>query len=188
MGNLGHLTWVRHSHHKSSATHSYQCVQYFRVQTMYLGFLTCTQMLVNVIAHSGCVDTIRESALETDSGRKMLCRTRDSNPHQRCAGLFSRMLYQLSYWWNSIYWWKSDTCPANMMELIHICLMILAHQLASSLDLFSNYLTSQPEPNCLWAGYIQAFFGRRELNQMQEVGSGIYDPTWFWLHTGHTRW
>lgn len=72
---------------------------------------------------------------------------------------------------------KSDTCPANMMELIHICLMILAHQLASSLDLFSNYLTSQPEPNCLWAGYIQAFFGRQELNQMQEVGSGIYDPT-----------
>ena len=81
----------------------------------------------------------------------MLCRTRDSNPHQRCAGLFSRMLYQLSYWWNSIYWWKSDTCPANMMELIHICLMILAHQLASSLDLFSNYLSlGWLYPGLLW--------------------------------------
>ena len=33
-GNSCHLTWVRHSSHKSSATHSYQCVQYFCVQTM----------------------------------------------------------------------------------------------------------------------------------------------------------
>ena len=40
---LGRLTWVRHSRHKSSATRSYQCVQYFPcVQTMLyiLGRLT----------------------------------------------------------------------------------------------------------------------------------------------------
>ena len=33
-GKSGHLTWVRHSSRKSSATHSYWCVQYFCVQTM----------------------------------------------------------------------------------------------------------------------------------------------------------
>ena len=59
--------------------------------------------------HTQAVWTPYESALETDSGRKMPCRTRDLNPHQYCAWLFSRMLYQLSYWWNSIYWWKSLT-------------------------------------------------------------------------------
>ena len=30
----------------------------------------------------------------------------------------------------------------------------------------------------------KAFFGRMELNQMQEVGSSIYDPAQFWLHAG----
>ena len=30
-GNSGRLTWVRHSSRKNSATHSCQCVQYFRV-------------------------------------------------------------------------------------------------------------------------------------------------------------
>ena len=35
---------------------------------------------------------------------------------------------------------------------------------------------------------IQAFSGRLEANGMQEVGSGIYDPAQFWLHTGHNGW
>ena len=32
---------------------------------------TCTQMLMHAIEHRGCADTIRESALEVDSGRKI---------------------------------------------------------------------------------------------------------------------
>ena len=45
-GNLACLSWVRHSSHKGSATHSYQCVQYFHVLKQWygcqcLGFLTC---------------------------------------------------------------------------------------------------------------------------------------------------
>ena len=32
---------------------------------------TCTQMLMHAIEHRGCVDTVRESALEVDSGRKV---------------------------------------------------------------------------------------------------------------------
>ena len=95
-GNSGQLTWVRNSSHKSSAsaTHACQCVQYFRVQTMVwcrcLGLLTCAQMSMHAIAHGGCTDTVRESALEVDSGRerekkKIPCLIRDSNPRQYCA-------------------------------------------------------------------------------------------------------
>ena len=46
--------------------------------------------------HRGCTDTTRKSALEVDSGRKISCRTGDSNPRQYCAWLFSQTLYQVS--------------------------------------------------------------------------------------------
>ena len=42
----------------------------------------------------GCMDTVREPALKVDSGRKIPCRTRESNLHRQHASL---MLYQLSY-------------------------------------------------------------------------------------------
>ena len=48
-----------------------------------LGCLTCTQMLMPAIAYGGCTDTVRESALEVDSGRKIPCRTGDSNSNVR---------------------------------------------------------------------------------------------------------
>ena len=41
-----------------------------------------------------CTDTVRDFALKVDSGRKIPCRTRESNLCQRRA---SPMLYQLSY-------------------------------------------------------------------------------------------
>ena len=58
MGNSGHLTWVRHSSRKSSATHSYRCVQYVHVSKQgygcqRLGFLQCEQTLRHAIAHWG---------------------------------------------------------------------------------------------------------------------------------------
>ena len=48
-------------------------------------------------AHKGRTDTIRESALKVNSGRKLPCHTGDSNQHQYYTWLFSWMLYQLSY-------------------------------------------------------------------------------------------
>ena len=51
----------------------------------------------HAIAHGGCADTVRESALEVDSGEGIPCHTRDLNPHQYCTWLFSQMLYQLRY-------------------------------------------------------------------------------------------
>ena len=59
-----------------------------------LGYLTCAQMLLHAIAHEGCTDTVRESTLKVDSGRKIPCRSGDSNLPKRCAG---PTLYQLSY-------------------------------------------------------------------------------------------
>ena len=53
--------------------------------------LTCAQMLMHAIAR-GCLRTHeRESAPNVDSGRKIPCRTGESNLRQRCDG---PMLYQ----------------------------------------------------------------------------------------------
>ena len=79
-----------------------QCMQYFPVSKQWygcqcLGFLTCAQMLMQAIAHGGCTDSVRESALEAD-WEKIPCRTAgDSNPRQYGFWRFSRTLYQLSY-------------------------------------------------------------------------------------------
>ena len=102
VGNSGSLTWLRHSSRKSSATHSYQCEQYFRVSRQWygcqsLGSLTRAQVLMHAIEQRGCTDTVRESALEVDAVRKIPCRTGDSNLRQYCTWIFNRTLYQLSY-------------------------------------------------------------------------------------------
>ena len=69
------------------------CAVFSCVQTC----LTWAQMLMQAIAHGGCTDTVRESALKVDSGRKNRCPTGDSNPRQYCAWHFSQTLYPLSY-------------------------------------------------------------------------------------------
>ena len=55
-------------------------------------------MLMHAIAQGGCTDTVRKSALKVDSGRKIPCRTGDSNLHQYCFCLFSWTFYQVSYY------------------------------------------------------------------------------------------
>ena len=42
-------------------------------------FVTWSQMLMRVSEHGGCMGTVRESALKIHSGRKIPCRTGDSN-------------------------------------------------------------------------------------------------------------
>ena len=64
------LPGERHSSCESSATHSYQCVLYFHMSKQcygcrYLGFLTCAQMLMRVVAQ-GAVETTQGSALKID--------------------------------------------------------------------------------------------------------------------------
>ena len=58
------------------------------------GSLTCTQMWMHATEHKQHVDTVKESALKVDSGRKIPCRTGESNQRRRRAG---PTLYQLSY-------------------------------------------------------------------------------------------
>ena len=101
-GNSGRLTWVKHSSRRSSATHSCQCLPYFHVSKQCcccqrLGILTCAQTLMHAIAHGGCMDTVKESAMEVDTGRKIPCHTGDSNPRQYCAGFSVGPLYPRSY-------------------------------------------------------------------------------------------
>ena len=96
-GNLGRhsrATWVRHSSRKSSATHSNQCVQCFRVTKQWYSCqclaVTCAQMLLHAIAHRRGLYGHRLHRKLT--GRKIPCRTWDSNPSQHCAWPSSRTL------------------------------------------------------------------------------------------------
>ena len=57
-----------------------------RPLTWTAGSLTCTQTLMHAIAHGECADTVRESALKVNCGRKVPCRNGESNLPQRRAG------------------------------------------------------------------------------------------------------
>ena len=58
----------------------------------------------------GCLDTVRESALEVDSGRKIPCHTRQSSLCHWRAGL---TLYQLSYVPTHEYYWVKATAATR---------------------------------------------------------------------------
>ena len=76
------------------------CAVFSCVQTMVwlpeFGTVNVRTDDVHVIAHGGCTDTENGFALKADFGRKIPCFTRDSNPRQYYAWLFSWTLYQLS--------------------------------------------------------------------------------------------
>ena len=55
----------------------------YRILTWFTGSLTCAQMLMHAIVHEGLRTHVRESALKVDSGRKIPCRTGESNLRQR---------------------------------------------------------------------------------------------------------
>ena len=62
-----------------------------------LGILKCVHMLMHAIAHDGCTNTVIESALKVDSGRKVHSRAKESTLRQYCAWPFGPTLYELSY-------------------------------------------------------------------------------------------
>ena len=64
----------------------------------------------------GCTDTLKESALKVDSGRKIPCRTWESNLCQRRA---SPMLYQLSY------------IPTQVTKCGLFCVWYLSHRVST---------------------------------------------------------
>ena len=88
--------------HKRSATHSHECVARSCVQTMvWLPVFAIFSMRTDADACDctrDCTSTAREPSLEVDSGRKIPCRTWDSNPRsQYCVSRFSRTLNKLNY-------------------------------------------------------------------------------------------
>ena len=46
---------------------------------------------MHAIAHGGCIDTVRQSALEADPGRKIPGRIGDLNLRQYCASRFKNL-------------------------------------------------------------------------------------------------
>ena len=75
----------------------FSCVQTITLVWLFGIFNVRTDVDASLFTHRVCRNTVRESALEVDSGGEIPCCTRDSNPHQYCAWLFSRTLYQLSH-------------------------------------------------------------------------------------------
>ena len=67
---------------------------------------------MHAIAHGGCLDAVRESALETDPG---IQDSGDSNPSQYCAWLFSRTLNQLSYSCPYYYRYHCHSWPSDSL-------------------------------------------------------------------------
>ena len=87
----------------------------------------------------GCTDTVRESALKVDSGRKIPCRTGESNLRQWRAG---PTLYPLSY----IHAPVDHISPSFTMGVhhdsvpfYHIATNVLVHAFLCQLD--TNFLT-----------------------------------------------
>ena len=75
----------------------FSCVrQWYGCQ--YLGFLMCAQMLMHAIAHEGCMNTVKESALKVDQQEcPLLHWSRELKPghcrwSQYCAWLFEPTL------------------------------------------------------------------------------------------------
>ena len=74
------------------------CCMYFNVSKKRYGCqclksLTCTRMLMNVIAHASFMDTVRQSALKAYSGRKIPGHNGKSDPRRRRA---DTMFYRLN--------------------------------------------------------------------------------------------
>ena len=110
MGNSGHLTWVWHSSCKSSATHS--CVSKQWYGCLCLGFLTCEQMLMHVIVHGGCTDTVRESALEADWEKNPLLH----------LGLKPASVSHLAFQLDTL---PSELCPPQLQGYSMACMVFV---------------------------------------------------------------
>ena len=95
--NLGHLTCISHSSHKSSTNHSYHYP--FLSECVVFSWCPNNGMAVSVwdfscVHRYWCMWLHRQ---EVDFGRKIPCHTGDSNLRQYYTRLFSQTLYQLSY-------------------------------------------------------------------------------------------
>ena len=84
-----------------------------RPLTWTAGSLTCTEMLMNAIAHRGVGTRVRESPPKDDSGRETPCGTGESNLRPRHAG---PTLYQLKHDSSDMVWTFSNIALTYFSE------------------------------------------------------------------------
>ena len=105
----------------------------------------CAHVLVHAIANGGCRDTVRQSALKIDSGRKSPCRTGESNLCQPIRR-FTNWATSPSRWmWPFVFTSQSrNITPSG--KSTHGFVSFLSHFLTRGLNLSEaavDFLTSQ---------------------------------------------
>ena len=129
----------------------------------------------------GCMDTIRESALKVDCGRKIPCCTRESNLCQQHAG---STLYQLSYIFIHIRSKALRDCNYRNAGM-HVC-MCMCMCMCRCLNIFSFLLI------CLAQFYFGSMFyctnacGLRDITNFPQEWASCWMVLknkvlqWFW--------
>ena len=117
----------------------------------------CMLMLMHATAPRDCVNTIKESALITDSGRKMPCRTKKSNLRQHYVWLFCPTFYRVT---------MHPMCPNSYEYMPHSLLLFLVSRQA-----LQNSLGILPTCACIKRSWTHT-------RKHQEISS--------WTHN-HTR-
>ena len=119
---------------------------------------------MHATAHGGCTDAVRESALKVDSGRKVPCRTGDSNPRQYCARLFNQTFHQVSYPHKLQALVYDTLLPTTAITYYAVCLekQSANGQFFVGAQTASRFITDDPN-------YIRCFFHNRPrcLRQQQ---------------------
>ena len=174
-GSSGCLTWVQplQPQDQRYLFYQYQCVQYFHVSKHWYGcqcvwLLTFAKMMMHAIAYWSCVNTIRESALKVNSGRKCMPLLHwGIKPASVLRLVFGLKLYQLSYpapscWCRNVAWSGSKVCSGKMKFL-------------------SKWICS-PTPHgkfCLWLQVVQCRMKFCILSQhIAECWNMVEDSSW----------
>ena len=120
-------------------------------------------MLIHAIAHGGCTDIVRESALTVDSVRK-ICRFEGSNPRQYCAWLSDPTLYQQNY--------NILSCSFCSHPSIASCPGSECHNFIIYVS-FQSCSLRQPPSKCCWISHSLPEVFKGEPNRRNITGKGI---------------
>ena len=121
-------------------------------------------MLIHAIAHRGCTDIVRESALTADSVRKITCCSEGSNPRQNCAWLSDPTLYQQSY--------NILSCSFSSYPSIANCHGSEWHHFITHVS-FQSCSLRQPPSGCCWVSQSLPEVFKGGLNRRSITGKGM---------------
>ena len=129
-------------------------------------------MLIHAIAHRGCTDIVRESALTDDSVRKITCRSEGSNPRQNfasilrqyCAWLSHPTLYQQNY--------NILSCSFSSYPSIANCRGSECHHFIIHVS-FQSCSLRQPPSGCCWVSQSLPEVFKGGSNRRSITGKGM---------------